>query len=254
LAEPVQLSEGDILWVTRGQYHTLRDQPSTPTVDFDLAQAMAASRRGGQYFGAEGPITRIVCGNMFLQNHKLDPLLAILPPLLHGRRSAYGLQQLLWPAIDHIRSEVDSRRVGAKEVLTRVADVLLIRALRAYFREKVEPGEGRWLAAVRDHQIGQALAVLHTYPNGKWTVDSLAQRFAMSRSNFATRFKELVGEPPQRYLTRVRINIAATRLRSSADKVDKIAAAGGYRSVASFSRSFKKHTGMSPVAVEPPVD
>src|SRR5205809_5889978 len=39
---------------------------------------------------------------------------------------------------------------------------------------------------------------------------------------------------------------AALRLRSSDDKLNAIAAAVGYESVAAFAKSFKRHMGMTP--------
>jgi AraC-like DNA-binding protein len=88
--------------------------------------------------------------------------------------------------------------------------------------------------------------MLHSHPHRPWTVTMLANRLAMSRSTFAERFRELVGEPPQRYFTRLRIHAAATRLRSSSDKLRAIAMAAGFASVAAFVKAFKKHTGLTP--------
>ena len=150
--------------------------------------------------------------------------------------------------IDHPARSLRTRRrgAGAQEVVTRLADILFIQAVRAYFEENVETADCGWLAAVRDPQIGQALAILHSHPHRPWTLASLARRLAMSRSTFAARFRELVGEPPQRYFTRLRINAAETRLRTSEDKLSAVAAAAGYESVAAFAKSFKRHTGMTP--------
>jgi AraC-like DNA-binding protein len=67
----------------------------------------------------------------------------------------------------------------------------------------------------------------------------------MSGSTFAARFKELVGEPPQRHFTRLRINAAAARLRTGVDTLSA-AAGAGYRSAAAFAKSFKRHLGTTP--------
>jgi AraC-like DNA-binding protein len=131
-------------------------------------------------------------------------------------------------------------------VVTRLAAILFIQALRAYFDEKGDLAETGWLAAVRDEQIGKALALLHSHPHQPLTVSSIARRLAVSRSAFATKFKELVGEPPLRYLTRLRIHAAAARLISTDEKLSAIATAAGYESVASFVRSFKRHMGETP--------
>jgi AraC-like DNA-binding protein len=69
---------------------------------------------------------------------------------------------------------------------------------------------------------------------------------AMSRSTFANAFTKLVGEPPIRYLTRIRIHAAATRLRSSDDGLKAVAAATGYESVAAFTRAFGRQMGITP--------
>jgi len=146
----------------------------------------------------------------------------------------------------HVLSELNSQEAGAGEVITRLADILFIQAVRSYFEDNAETAESGWLAAVRDRQIGQALAILHSHPHRPWTVVSLAGRLAMSRSTFAARFKDLVGEPPQRYLTRLRINAAATRLRTGVDTLSVVAAGAGYRSAAAFAKSFKRHLGTTP--------
>jgi transcriptional regulator GlxA family with amidase domain len=102
------------------------------------------------------------------------------------------------------------------------------------------------LAAVRDQRIGPALALLHGQLEQPWTITSLARRVAMSRSAFANSFTKLVGEPPIRYLTRVRIHAAATRLRSKDEGLKAVAAATGYESVAAFTRAFRREVGITP--------
>ena len=70
----------------------------------------------------------------------------------------------------------------------------------------------------------------------------------MSRSAFAARFTELVGEPAMRYVTRWRMNVAADLLQSGDATVASVAAQVGYESEAAFSRAFKRVIGTSPRA------
>ena len=146
----------------------------------------------------------------------------------------------------HILSELETGGIGSKEVVNRLVDVLFFEAVRAYFEENADMAQSGWLAALRDPQIGRALALLHGRSRRHWTIDSLAREVAMSRSIFASRFKELIGEPPQHYFTRLRISAAAERLRSTNDALSAVAAAAGYGSLPAFVRSFKRHTGMTP--------
>jgi AraC-like DNA-binding protein len=242
----VPLSAGDFVVVTRGDAHILRDAPSTPAVDiFGLAKSCTPDRNAAFRAGGKGAITRLVCGGMQFESGT-NPILAFLPPLLHVRGIEDGSLPWLRLTTEHILSELEGGRPGAAEVVNRLADILFIQAVREYFNENAETAEAGWMAAVRDQQIGRALTLLHGHLHEPWTVASLAHDLAISRSAFAARFRELVGEPPLRYLTRLRINAAAVRLRSTDEKLSAIAKATGYESVAAFVKSFKRHMGTTP--------
>ena len=247
LDQPVMLVSGDFVVVTRGEAHVLSDAPETPAVDFfALVKSLNSGRNQTLRAGGDGTTTRFVCGGMQFENGANNPLLAALPPFLHVRGIEEGGPRWLRLTLDHILAELDSGGVGAAEVVTRLADILFIQAVRAYFERNADTAHSGWLAAARDREIGQALALLHASPDEPWTVDRLAHRVAASRSAFADRFSELVGEPPLRYLSRLRINAAARRLRSSDDKLRAVAANAGYESVAAFNRAFKRQVGMTP--------
>jgi AraC-like DNA-binding protein len=244
--EPVQLREGDFAVLKSGEFHTMRDSPSTPAVDFDdLVRSHAPGKRGALLFGGEGQATRLVCGG--IEDRDGHPLMAHLPALIHVKGSENGAGGWAQLTTKQILAELERGGAGSTEVANRLVDVLFLQALRAYFDEHVQTAGATWLAAARDPQIGRALAAIHNNnPRQWWTVESLARHVAMSRTTFAARFKELVGEPPQHYFTRLRINTAAARLLSSGDKLSRVAADAGYRSVAAFLKSFKRHIGTTP--------
>jgi len=245
VAGPLELSAGDFAVVTGGQYHTMRDLPSTPAVDFaDLVRTLAPGRKGAVRSGGDGPATRLVCGG--IEDRYGHPLMASLPPLLHIKGSDNRTPLWVQSTAKHVLAELDGGGTGSIEVANRLVDVLFLHAVRALLDESAETVNSGWLAAIRDQQIGRALAAIHGSPHWSWTVQSLARHVAMSRTTFAARFRELVGEPPQHYVTRLRINAAAVRLRSSRDKLSTVAADAGYRSLASFQRSFKRHMGKTP--------
>ena len=247
VAEPMQLSEGDFVVVTRGDAHIMRDRLSTPAADFfDLVKTHRFAENPAFRAGGKGAITTLVCGGAHLETGAHSSLIGMLPPVLCVKRTEESPQHWLGLTTEQILAELDSGEPGANEVITRLADILFIRAVCAYFDHNSEAAESGLLLAVRDGQIGQALAILHRHPQQPWTVDSLARHVALSRSAFAARFTELVGQPPLHYLTRLRIDLAALRLRSSDDKLRAIAAASGYDSAAAFAKSFKRLIGMTP--------
>lgn len=70
----------------------------------------------------------------------------------------------------------------------------------------------------------------------------------MSRSAFAARFSDLVGEPAMRYVTRWRMHVALDLLRRTDANVAAVATQVGYDSEAAFSRAFKRVIGSTPRA------
>ena len=247
MAKPVLLSGGDFVVLPRGDAHAMRDAPSTQTPDFfDLVKRGAPDKTGAFRAGGRGRVTRLMCGGMQFENGVTDPLLALLPRLIHVKQIGERAAPWLQATVAYIVEELESDRAGSGAVVTRLADILFIQAVRAHLDENVDRAASGWLAALRDNQIGRALALLHAQPYEPWTVASLARRVAFSRSTFATKFAQLVGEPPLRHLTRLRLNAASDRLRSSDAKLSAIAASVGYQSVAAFAKAFKRYVGLTP--------
>ena len=183
---------------------------------------------------------------MQFENAATEPLLALLPPLIHVKGTNGWGAACVRATIAQVLQELNSYRAGTQAVVTCLADILFIQAVRTCFDEDLDTTEYGWLAATRDPQVGRALALLHAHPLEPWTVASLARRVAAPRSLFAERFTQLVGEPPLHYLKRVRLNAAAIRLRSTDDKLGAIAAVAGYESAAAFTKAFKRRVGKTP--------
>ena len=70
----------------------------------------------------------------------------------------------------------------------------------------------------------------------------------MSRSAFAARFSELVGEPPLQYLARWRMTLAAQRLREDNAVIANVAESVGYANPVAFSKAFARLQGVGPGA------
>jgi AraC-like DNA-binding protein len=225
----------------------MRDAPTSRVVDiFKLVEENAPDHRGAFCAGGSGPVTKLVCGGMQFENGATEPLIAVLPPLIHVKASEQRGTAWLRLTVKNVVEELKTARAGSEAVATRLGDFLFMEAVRAYLYENMDSAETGWLAALRDKQMGQVLAILHGRVGEQWTVSSLARRVALSRSAFAARFTELVGEPPLRYLTRLRLHAGSVRLRSSDAKISVIAAAAGYKSAAAFTKAFKRELGVTP--------
>jgi AraC-like DNA-binding protein len=130
-------------------------------------------------------------------------------------------------------------------VLLRLSELLFIEVVRRYLESLTGEDRG-WLAGLRDPMTGHALALLHNRPADPWSLERLARKIGVSRSSLADRFSGLVGQPPMRYLTRWRIQLACRMLCDDAAKLSAVALDVGYQSEAAFSRAFKAVVGTSP--------
>jgi AraC-like DNA-binding protein len=88
--------------------------------------------------------------------------------------------------------------------------------------------------------------LVHREPGERWTVDRLASAVGYSRSAFAARFRQLVGEAPMAYVSRTRLVLAATLLERPDLTLAQIARRTGYANEFSFSRAFKRAFGVPP--------
>jgi AraC-like DNA-binding protein len=171
-------------------------------------------------------------------------VLDILPPALHVEPVG-GPSDWLPQTLGMMAAEAREPRPGGEAVMTRLADIVVIQAIRSWLEN--DPGAQRgWLGALSDAQIGPAIALIHRHPERAWTVSSLAGEAVMSRSTFAARFQDLVGESVMQYVTRWRMQVAHEALRSEGATVAELAARLGYRSDAAFARAFKRVLGVSP--------
>ncbi|MGY1712665.1 AraC family transcriptional regulator [Geodermatophilus sp. SYSU D00758] len=240
-----ELRAGDLALVPHGRGHALRSGP-------DAAVAGRADLLPQEYLGEHysvlrvdggGAPARLVCGVVEPERAGVAHLLELLPAVLlvDGRDGARNgwLPVLLGVLAEEVRHD----RPGAEAVVTRLADVVVLQAVRGWLAGG-DPGPG-WLRALRDPQVGRAVALVHRDPGGPWTLDRLAREARMSRSSFAARFTELAGEPAVRYVTRWRMQLATVDLGRGA-RVAEVARRLGYESEAAFSRAYKRVVGVPP--------
>jgi AraC-like DNA-binding protein len=249
---PVQLGAGDFVLLSQGVSYSVRDQLSTPVTPILEIMKGCPKRRdcqpGGVFsYGGGGAQTTLVGGKFQFDDADKNPLLRSLPPMIHIRGDQGTPMPWLDNSLQLIAAEMASGQPGAETIVSRLADILFVQAIRAHIAQSGSTAKG-WLRALSDPQIGQALRLIHESPREPWTVESLAARAGMSRSAFAARFSELVEEPPLTYLTRWRMHHATRLLRTSSVTISEVADRVGYDAEAAFSKAFKRWMGTAPGA------
>ncbi len=244
----VRLGTGDLIVVPHGKGHVLSDSRNTPPAS--LKRLMRGRTSNGCHLmrhGGGGARTLMTCGSFRFESSFENPLLAVLPEVIHIRGNQDGVREWLEPTLSMLTWEARNPRSGSQTMIDRLTDIIFVQAVRLWVDSQPAAQAG-WLGALRDRQIGTALQLIHREPARDWSVSSLAVNVAMSRSPFAARFTQLVGEPPLSYITRWRMHLAANLLTDDDLTLSEIAERVGYDSEAAFSKAFKRRFGLAPGA------
>jgi AraC-like DNA-binding protein len=97
-----------------------------------------------------------------------------------------------------------------------------------------------------DDTVKNAIRLMHTNYNQKFSIDYFARECNLSLFRFIHKFKSFTGMTPVEYLTKVRIEEAKYLLSNSLLSVSEVSAVVGYDNPLYFSRVFKKITGIPP--------
>jgi len=240
-SDPVELKSGDCFLLLQGRPFWLASELGVPPIDFLTLRRNGKNGSVNTYNG--GGNFFMVGGHFALSANHAGILLGALPPVVHLQKDAEK-SVLRW-SIERLMEELREPQPGSLLTAQHLAHMMLLQALRLHLSD-ASHGRVGWLFALADKQMSAAITALHEEPGRQWTVQELAECVGMSRSTFAQRFRETVGESPMEYLTRWRMLVAGEKLIHSTEPVSVISLAAGYESEAAFSTAFKRVMGCSP--------
>jgi len=241
VSAPVLLTAGDCFLLPSGRpFRLATDLAATP---IDFMTLLAAKRNGDTHSVNGGGDCFIAGGHFAFAGSHAGILLSVLPPIVHIQKES-DKAAMHW-SLERMRQELSDPQPGSFLVAQQLAYLMLVQALRLHLAEGSRGGVG-WLFALADKQMSAAIASMHENPAHSWTIQNLAERVGMSRSTFALRFKQTVGQSPIDYLTRWRMLLAGDKLANSSDPISVIAQSLGYESESAFSTAFRRVMGCSP--------
>ncbi|EEF60640.1 AraC family transcriptional regulator [Pedosphaera parvula] len=244
----VPLVGGDFVLLPAPKFYSLRSSPKLPLrpVEQITSEKEFHRTRLISFDGGEGPPTTLVAGCFTFSSPESELLVKHLPPIIHLQASGNRATPWFHSTLQFIAAEAAQNLPGGTAIVDRLAEVLFVLAMRTR-TDSFSSANPSWLRALTDPQIGEALRQMHAEPGRPWTVSDLARTVSMSRSSFADRFRELVGETPLGHLTQWRMVRAANMMCSNRPmKMAAIASAVGYESESSFGKVFRRVMGISP--------
>ena len=237
---------GDVIVLPYGDQHTMGGVREADSVSISTFLQMPPwARLPVLRHGADGDLTDVVCGYLHSPDPLFDPVLRVFPPVFVVRPTPGPAAEWVRANIEYALQQADPTSPGQGIVMSRLPELLLVEVLRLHLASAPAADRG-WLAALSDPVLRPAMSLLHTAPERRWTVSSLAQQTAVSRSMLDARFREVLGRSPIRYLTEWRMHVAEDLLSTTDLGVGAVARRVGYDAEEAFSRAFKRTHGESP--------
>lgn len=242
-------TQGDVIVLPYGDQHTMggvEDARTVPLMTLMPAppwQTLPVIRHGAQ----GGSRTDVICGFIHSEDSLFDPGLRVFPRVFVVRPATTAAAGWVQANIRYALDQAESSPLGPDAVPSRLPELLLVEVLREHLRTAPAVDEG-WVAALRDPVLRPALAALHRDPARRWSIDQLARAAATSRSRLDSRFREVLGRSPIRYLTEWRLHLAQELLATTDLSVAAVARRVGYDAEEAFSRAFRRAYGEPPGA------
>lgn len=238
---PIQVTAGDCFVLPSGRSVTIAGDLSAEPL---RASEVLDPNRSGEVVVWNGGGDVYLVGSRFeLRGRHAEALLQSLPPLI--RVETTDDRARLRYSIELMMEELRVGQPGSHLVAQQLSHMMLVQALRLYLLKRHD-GTAGWFTALADPQMGAALGAMHRDPSYPWTLQMLAGHAGMSRTTFAQKFRERVGETPMSYLTRWRMTLAGESLMKGQETIARIAELAGYSSEHAFSTAFRRVIGCSP--------
>lgn len=245
------LETGDAVLLPRGGGHDLvsrADLPGRDLAEFAASPLCPSVQAITACADAACPERVLIfTGGMEFDLGGMHALVGLMPEVMFAGTLLARYPEIL-PMLEAMERETRGERAGFAGILARLADVVSAFIVRAW----VECGCGDaagWVSALRDPRLGRVILAVHRDPGRDWTVADLAGEMGASRSVFAERFLAVTGMTPLRYLTELRMRLAAQWIGRDRVPIEVAAHRLGYASQAAFSRAFKRVTGHAPGAL-----
>ncbi len=211
------------------------------------------------YIGGKGfDVYHIILNDSFMQKHLMD--LQQLPnffslfgaePLMRGKtasplhlRLSHDKKLEIISILDKISQYNNYSDTTQGMIRSSLAMVSIGLLCNAYESEN----ENYETLFCENRALMESISYIHEKYYEKITIEHLAHIAHASRSSYIKKFKEICKMSPASYITKIRIEAAASMLINTNLTISEIADRTGFYDTAHFSKIFKGMYGISPVA------
>ena len=235
--KPLRLSAGDLVIFPFDSSHIIASDIDIPPEETPADNSESSNETN----------THMICGFFEFKDKATLPVIDALDPVIVMDTSNTHKNHIAHHLIKLMINELTNSRQGYYATTNTLAYLLFIEVIRHQLESNaVSHG---LLAALFDKKIGKAMHSIHSNPENKWSLESLANEATMGRTAFSQRFNELLGMSAMQYLGYWRMKEATRFLQRTGLSLIQIAERCGYDSESSFSKAYKKITGTTPGAV-----
>lgn len=238
----IDLYAGDIVIFPFGDEHWLAD--SQKSKKENGLKVVESIWNNNPIFEGNDFSTTLICGHFEFDRSINHGFVNSLPEFVHITDMERKEFSWLETISNLIMKESGTDQIGNAIAVNRLAEVLFIHSIRAYILQNKD--KVGFFAALKNSKLSGVLKLIHTSPEYNWNLENLAREAGMSRTLFANKFKEIVGETPLHYIRNWRIIKAKQFLKESSVSISEVAEKVGYSSEAAFNRVFKKQVQKTP--------
>lgn len=245
---PVRVGPGDSALIFYGDRHCLGEGGAALACDPPVATQQLAETVDHRILG-QGPGHAVLLQSRLELSYvrKNAHVSRAAPDLLVMRATTGPGDDVPLRAVPFLPDQLmaDLQGPGALALVSAFANMQLCYALKQFTSHL-------WGHSIHDirspnmRRVATVVREITAHPDWQWTVPGLARRVGLSRSAFAAAFQEVVGEPPIAFLTRTRMERAATLLRTDSLSMGEVGQRVGYPVESSFARAFRRHWGIAP--------
>jgi AraC family transcriptional regulator len=199
---------------------------------------------GHRFYGWQTPrvLTRVTYIYIDLPDRLFDQGSGLARTAIRPR--LFFFDQAVWDTAIKLKAEVGNSDPWSREYAETLSLVLMHELLRL---ERTAPATARPVrGGLPEWQQKRVVEFIEEHLAEQISLAALAELADLSLYHFARAFTQSFGAPPHRYHMARRMDRAKSLLQRPALSVTEIGARIGFRETSSFTRAFRKFTGLTP--------